>query len=631
MPLETPSQVPVTTAPFAGGGIPGLDSGQVPGIPSQGGAPGPQTANPNDKAKQILAAIMQAASRKQVANTAVPAAIPAGGDVESARNIGMNTARPGAWSTQRFLATLGANIQNGVKATKEKQLLEAEGKWSTLQSYLNELYEAKASGDQQRIAAAQKNVDLFFRDDKTLKKMAKALNQDWMNPEKTDVWRQGLENTVKKQKQQDQQNAQKEKAASGLKQMFQHLIQKASGGPKPQLSDEEKQGIGREVQAKAPTVTPGMDPKALLDIEKASKDAREAYAVITSPNGEVWAYNKSNPKDAYRLKDSATGKEITGQTKSSQAPKVVSGKGGVPYAVTRGGLTVTPESPDWTKEDQTLFDGAMGSAKEAQQLKIDPIIADQVGAAPNPKDFPKGRSDPGYAKELKEYGQKSEQIKDRMASASGEARAKAFNEYRPVQAMDADGNVYWTTAKNAISGGMASASEGIKLKPREAQMKDIQVASKQTRDAINSLDKPFSPEQIAKLHLAITTPDDSVANAELTTLATQNLTEKQQDFVVWVKQLNERAMSLRNVAGMGTGAQDLRNAIRDMIPGVRSGNKQMMNKQLDAFDNQVKILKSGIAHPGKDTGTETQEYQGHTYQRKKGSNDPWALKPAAAN
>jgi hypothetical protein len=624
----------MATPPFLPGTIPGIGSGGgVPVIPPaapQGGAPAPQTGDPNDKVKQIISLIQQAAQRKQVANTAVPMSIPAGGDVESARKIGMNTANPHAWGTQRFLASLGASIKNGVREHKEKQLLQAEGDWTYLQAALNEKFQADQSRDPQAIAAAQKKVDAVTGDPKKLKNMAKALNQDWLNPEKTTVYGEALKNVTRKQQQADQTNAQKEKAATGLKAMFQHLIQKAQGGPKPQLSDEQRTAMAREVQAKAPTATPGLDPKSLLDIEKASKDARETYAVITSPNGEVWAYNKSNPKDAYRLKDAATGKEITGQTKSSQAPKVVA-NGGVPYAVTRGGLTVTPESPDWTKEDQTLFNAALGSAKEKQQLRIDPIIADQIGEPPNPKEYEKARSSPEYAKALKEYGQKAEQVKNRMSAVSGEARAKAFNEYRPVQAMDADGNVYWTTAKNAIEGGMASASEGVKLKPREAQMKDIQVASKQTRDAINALDKPFSPEQIAKLHLAITTPDDSVANAELTTLATQNLTDKQQDFVVWVKQLNERAMSLRNVAGMGTGAQDLRNAIRDMIPGVRSGNKQMMNKQLDAFDNQVKILRSGIAHPGKDSGMETQEYQGHTYQRKKGSSDPWVLKPATTN
>src|SRR6267142_2268922 len=118
MTLQTPSQVPVTTAPFAGGSIPGLDSGQVPGIPSSGGVPAPQTQDPNQKAQGILQALIQAAQRKQVANTAVPMSIPGGGDVESARNIGMNTARPGAWGTQRFLSTLGASIKNGVQKQK---------------------------------------------------------------------------------------------------------------------------------------------------------------------------------------------------------------------------------------------------------------------------------------------------------------------------------------------------------------------------------------------------------------------------------------------------------------------------------------------------------------------------------
>jgi len=40
---------------------------------------------------------------------------------------------------------------------------------------------------------------------------------------------------------------------------------------------------------------------------------------------------------------------------------------------------------------------------------------------------------------------------------------------------------------------------------------------------------------------------------------------------------------------MGTGAQDLRSAIRDMIPAFVPAAKQMMNKQLDAFDQQVSI------------------------------------------
>jgi len=145
---------------------------------------------------------------------------------------------------------------------------------------------------------------------------------------------------------------------------------------------------------------------------------------------------------------------------------------------------------------------------------------------------------------------------------------------------------------------MAPAEEGIKLKPREVQIHDIEVASSNARDAINGLDKSFSVEQIAKMKYAMTTDDENLANTELAALSSENLSGGQQDFVIWIRQLNERAMSLRNVAGMGVGAQDLRSAIRAMLPSIRSGSKEMMIKQLDAFDNQVSILKGGIAHPG---------------------------------
>jgi hypothetical protein len=573
--------------------------GNVPSVPqAPGAAPGAQTsADPNQKAQQILAQLLQAASRKQAANTAVPMAIPAQQDPNAARQIGMNTANPHAWGLQRLSAGIQTNIKNAVAKQKQDQLLKAEGDWQYLQSALNEKYAAEQSGNQQAVQGAEAKLQAILGDPKKLKNMAKALNQDWLNPEKTTVYGEALKRVMSQQKQQDQQNQQKQQAAQGLKSTVQKLIAKAF--PKqPQLTPDEQSKMAKEIEAKAPTTQGTADVKTLLDIEKASKDLRENYQMITSPDGKVWAVNKTNPKDAFQVKDSGSGQGVEGQTKTSQTPKVLNIKG-VPYGVQHGKDVVTPDSEKWTPEDAKLFDAAQGASLHAQQLRIDPVIADEIGAPPDPKEFKGGASSSDYEKALRTYGQKAEQVKNRMVSAQGTARAIAFNQYRPVQAMDDDGNVFWTTAKAAIEGGMAGASEGVKLKPREAQMADIQVASQKTRDAINALDEPFSPDQIAKLHLAVTTPDDSVANAELTTLATQGLTDKQQDFVVWVKQLNERAMSLRNVAGMGTGAQDLRNAIRDMIPGVRSGSKEMMNKQLDAFDNQVKILKSGVAHPGK--------------------------------
>jgi hypothetical protein len=573
--------------------------------------------------------------------------VPGQQDPNAARNIGMNTANPNAWGKQRFMATLGTSISNAVARQKQQKLLKAESDWTYLQSGLNELYAAQASNDPKAIAAAQAKVDVVMGDPKKLKDMAKALNQDWLNPEKTTVYGEALKKVnanLDKKTAQDQQKAQ---AAQGLKGMFQKLLQQRQ---QPQLTDEQKKAMGAEIQAKAPTTTSsGLSikdqaegAKAVLDLEKASKEARENYKVIIGADGKAWAYNSTNPRDAFQLHDAESGGFLTGQTKAGAAPKVAM-VGGVPYAVIRGGKALTPESSEWTKEDQSLYDGAIKAGTEKQQLRLDPIIADQVGAPPNPDNYKLGRSDPAYGKALKTYGEEAEAIKKRMMAAGRIAGAEANFEYRTVEKMDADGNIYYDFVKNAIAKGEGSASMGTKLRPKQAQMKDIETASTKARESIQNL-KPgdFSPSQVLKLQKAMSEEDAGMAHTLLQNMAMNSTTEAQQDFIIWITQLNERAMSLRNIAGMGAGAQDLRNAIRAMLPGLASGNTKMMLKQLDAFDQQVKVLEEGVPSPGKggagklvgpgaktsQAGMETQTYNGATYQRKKGSSDEWTLAPS---
>jgi hypothetical protein len=88
--------------------------------------------------------------------------------------------------------------------------------------------------------------------------MAKALNQDWLNPEKTTVYGEALKKvnakTQQKDQQQQQQAQQKQQAAQGLKGMMQKLLQRQQ---QPQLTDEQKKKMSAEVQAKAPTTTAG--------------------------------------------------------------------------------------------------------------------------------------------------------------------------------------------------------------------------------------------------------------------------------------------------------------------------------------------------------------------------------------
>jgi hypothetical protein len=257
--------VSVATPTFNGSPVPGAG----------GGAPDP-SQQVSDMTKKLLANIAQAAQRRQFAGTPVPAAVPGFKDPAEAQQIGMNTANPNAWGRQRLMAGVATNIQNAVAKQKQQKLLKAEADWSYMAGAMNDLEAAKSSGDPKAVASAQQKVDIVMGDPKKLKEMAKALNQDWLNPEKTTVYGEALKKVTAQAGQQAQSDAQKQQAAQGLKGMFQRLVQQRQ---QPQLSADQKQAMSREIQSKAPTQAAGLDTKALEAQEKILHDrATEALA-----------------------------------------------------------------------------------------------------------------------------------------------------------------------------------------------------------------------------------------------------------------------------------------------------------------------------------------------------------------
>lgn len=555
----------------------------VPGVQQPGVNPIAQT---DDKTKQILQMLIQASQRKQFSGTPIPN-MPQ--DVST-----LPPPQMASHPRQGSFYTIGALIRNGINQEKKNQLLKAEGDWTYLQSGINEMQAAQQSGDQQAIQAAQQKLNVVLADPKKLKNMAKALNQDWLNPEKTTVYGEALKNVMAQQGKKDQ-------ATQGLKGMIMKLLgQKQTlqrQAAMNSLSDEQKQQMAREIEKKAPTTQPGLGQEGELlghvaSLEKAITASREKYQYIPSADGKVWAVNKNDPKDAHMLRDADSGDPVKGKASAKENQPVMAA--GVPVGIMHNGVMVRPGDPEWSKEDQKTFTAVKDGIVEKQQLRIDPIIADQLPAAPVPSDFAKGKSDPAYRTALANYGKNAEKIKNEMASSGQISRAITWNEFRPVQALDGNGNLVWTYAKNAISGGMSPAASGAAALSSTVQIQDIKVASNHFKDAIRTMDKPFTPDQVAKLTLATRTPDEGMAREIFNTIATQDLTDKQQDFVVWMAQVNERAMSLRKIAGQGQGAEDLRGAIRHTIPAVQSGSKEMMLKQIGAFDNQVAILEKGI-------------------------------------
>jgi len=156
----------------------------------------------------------------------------------------------------------------------------------------------------------------------------------------------------------------KSRAPRKSKTEFQHLIQKAQGGPKPQLSDEQRTAMGREIQEKAPTTQGVTDPKAAAEIMRAEaeliraqKSSPEKYEFKTQKQADgseiIVALDKTDPtKPAIEVKSHMGENVKPGGRKFVDDGKleVVSG---VPTGrVKREGNWIAPGQAGYTKQDE---------------------------------------------------------------------------------------------------------------------------------------------------------------------------------------------------------------------------------------------------------------------------------------
>lgn len=281
--------------------------------------------------------------------------------------------------------------------------------------------------------------------------------------------------------------------------------------------------------------------------------------------------------------------------------------GGLPYGKLKGGKVIVPGMPEWEASDQAELDAATKSAKEAQAgkgtQKVDPIIDAQLGPRPDPSQFPLGKLDPKFKALDKQWGINAENIKNRMA----QQRGIGYNLTRPGAYVTPDGQLVTATAGTAIAGGYVPAAPAFNAMTKGQQFVEMKNASGNLRSAIEAL-KPedaFTPEQVVQLRLAAGAQDEGVFQSILGNMAAAATNDRQQNYLIWLQQMGERILSLRNVAGMGQGAQDLRAAITATLPNISSGSKQFALKRLDAVDNQINLLQKGIPTMPQKKGAET--------------------------
>jgi hypothetical protein len=262
--------------------VPGVGLGGTAGtLPGPTGVDPQQQQQQTDPLKQILQMIMSKGQQQQQ-----PQMVPTG------------VQAPPSQRQHQLPGFMGitAGVQAIYNHEKQKKLAEAKSDWNDLQVSMQKYIQPDGKVDQQ--AYSDPAVMQVLGNPKKLKEMAKALNQDWMNPEKTTVYGEALKASLAEQKQ-------KQQAASGLKQMMSHLIHKAQN---PQMNQDQQQQMAQQVMSKAPISKPQ------------PIDSKEQQALLTELLKEQDADKRQADKEEYdQFRQEQTQKFETWKTQTTAA------------------------------------------------------------------------------------------------------------------------------------------------------------------------------------------------------------------------------------------------------------------------------------------------------------------------
>jgi hypothetical protein len=240
--------VPGATPPF----LP-QPSGNAQGMPIPGvSAPTEQSIQAQGQLDigKLLQLVSAAAQPKT--QLAAPILPPIGKEVSTQPPAYMAT-RPG-WGPERFMATLSGTIHNAVIEHKQQQQAKALSDWQAL-----DLAFERSGGNPQKMMQ-DPIAQAILGDPKKMKHLAKALNQDWLNPEKTTVYGEAMKQLL----------SQKMKRKQAEHMAFQELGTKL------------RQQFMQEMMARMPTA-PVQDQKAVqnvLSVAKLGELAKENRARI---------------------------------------------------------------------------------------------------------------------------------------------------------------------------------------------------------------------------------------------------------------------------------------------------------------------------------------------------------------
>jgi hypothetical protein len=212
--------------------------------------------------------------------------------------------------------------------------------------------------------------------------------------------------------------------------------------------------------------------------------------------------------------------------------------------------------PTWTPQDQAVFAPALKAWKEGQ-----------IGA---------------------------EQRQTRVA----QARADAFGRIRLYPVMDAQGNLRMATPAqvNANPDQYAPAGPAVTARNRASLFGEIDTTAGMVDDAIKEMgDEGFDATSRAQIALVLRDSDPkSAVSTFMSSVAAATLTPAQIDYVTALASMQESALSLRSLGGIGAGSDLVRGAIIRMIPGAGTPSRAFAERQMKVVRAEVNALRKAV-------------------------------------
>lgn len=491
-----------------------------------------------------------------------------------AGNVGMGK-RLMAGAVGMFVPFLGQAIMSQAKAQKEAQITEAANEFSSLNDALEmastmaqmEQLQGKIGPDKvqertQELWHQQPAFKALFdpmnpASKKRLKNFAKVFQQDWMNPEKAESTphAQGLKRFM-----------QLNPSAKLIKHMATSL-QNKQGRQQPQPGQNQPQQNQADPSAGMQQKMNLPDPKALTPYSeylRAIDSVRNRYDFKFDNEGKPFAFDK-------RTGDAKEVKVLQADGTEKAPTMAIRGKGGqvasvdgVPigvYGINANGQPGIkhPGDANWTGEDAKTFEAAKAAWAQGEASK------------------------------------------DRRIQVSETARARAWATTRQYSVYDTEtGNMIMADALqiSQARGRYAGAPQAMQLTNRSNLFNEIEGTENELKRVVDKMgNQTFDEVTKAQLAVALKTDNPmSALQSFLKSNAASTLSEPQVEYVTAIAALEESALSLRTLGGMGQGSDMMRAAILRMVPGAGTPSAAYAKRQLELFDIEVKGLKK--SQPG---------------------------------